>query len=313
MRTKSLWMWNREDQNTNKQSNDPSPEFTGTKPSEFKSYREKVRRWLLFTRTPAQLQGPRVLSRLTCPAWDACDGLKPEDVAVTDGVNMILDTSAEAFQDEHATELFDALEDTFYGPGRKKGERLHDYALRVQNNVRELAKQGGAAAGPNTGFPSAASIEHEHPSAHCHHDPGRQQLVTWRCEERRASDTLMIFCEIRRNTTCSDRTQSVSHRQEKHLLSQRNKKETPSWKLRWRPSHRNATLIWKKPKSRRYCWPTKNRDSYRREQRVNRGFRPVTGRTSGGKPYRVEGRLNIKELISRTRCRLCRREGTLGT
>ena len=30
----------------------------------------------------------------------------------------------------------------FYGPGRKKGERLHDYALRAQSNVRELAKQG---------------------------------------------------------------------------------------------------------------------------------------------------------------------------
>ena len=44
------------------------PEFTGTKPSEFKSYRKKVRRWLLFTRTPAQLQGPRVLSELTGPA-----------------------------------------------------------------------------------------------------------------------------------------------------------------------------------------------------------------------------------------------------
>ena len=36
-----------------KQSNDPPPEFTGTKPSEFMSYRKKVRRWLLFTRTPA--------------------------------------------------------------------------------------------------------------------------------------------------------------------------------------------------------------------------------------------------------------------
>ena len=29
----------------------------------------------------------------------------------------------------------------------------------------------------------------------------------------------------------------------------------------------------------------------RGEQRVNRGYRPVTRRTSGGKPYRVEGRL----------------------
>ena len=40
----------------NKQSNDPPPEFTGTEPSKFKSYRKKVKTWLLFTRTPAQLQ-----------------------------------------------------------------------------------------------------------------------------------------------------------------------------------------------------------------------------------------------------------------
>ena len=63
-----------------KQSNDPPPEFNGTKPSEFKSYRKNVKLWLLFTSTPAQLQGPRVLSRLTGPAWDACDGLEPEDL-----------------------------------------------------------------------------------------------------------------------------------------------------------------------------------------------------------------------------------------
>ena len=117
----------------NKQSNDPPPELTGTKPSEFKSYRKKVKLWFL--------QGPRVLSRLTGSAWDACDGLEREDVATDDGVTVILDTLAEAFQGEHETELFDALEDTFYGLGRK-GERLHDYALRVQSNVRELAKQG---------------------------------------------------------------------------------------------------------------------------------------------------------------------------
>ena len=45
------------------QSNDPPHEFTGTKPSEFKSYRQKVKLWLLFMRTPAQLQRSHVLSR----------------------------------------------------------------------------------------------------------------------------------------------------------------------------------------------------------------------------------------------------------
>ena len=119
----------------NKQSNDPPHEFTGTKPSELKSYRKEVKQWLLFTRTPAQWQEPRVVSRLTGTAWDACDGLEPEDVATDDGVNVILDTLAAAFQGERETEL------NFYGPGRNKGERLHDYTLRVQSNVRELAKQ----------------------------------------------------------------------------------------------------------------------------------------------------------------------------
>ena len=41
------------------------------------------------------------LSRLTGPAWDACDELEPEDVATADGVNMILDTLAEAFLGEY--------------------------------------------------------------------------------------------------------------------------------------------------------------------------------------------------------------------
>ena len=86
--------------------------------------------------------GATSLSRLTGPAWDACDGLEPEDVATADGANVILDTQAEASQGQRDTELFEALEDTFYGPGRKKGERLLDYALLVQSNVRELAKQG---------------------------------------------------------------------------------------------------------------------------------------------------------------------------
>ena len=60
-----------------------------------------VRRWLLFTFTPAQLQGPHVLSRLTGPARDACDELELEDVATADGINMILNTLAEAFQGEY--------------------------------------------------------------------------------------------------------------------------------------------------------------------------------------------------------------------
>ena len=59
------------------------------------------------------------MNRLTGPAWEACDGLEPEDVATAAGVDLILETLADVFQGEHETELFDALEDTFCGPGRR--------------------------------------------------------------------------------------------------------------------------------------------------------------------------------------------------
>ena len=135
VKSSQQWMLNCEYQN-------PVSELIGTKPSEFKSYRKTVKLRLLFTRTPAQLLGPRILSKLTGPAWDACDGREPQSVASDDGVNVTLQSLAGAIRCEHETELFDALEDTVNGPGRKKGEQLHDNALRVQTNVRELAKQG---------------------------------------------------------------------------------------------------------------------------------------------------------------------------
>ena len=152
----------------NKQSNNPPPEFSGTKPSEFKSYIKKVK-------------GPHVLSRLTGPAWDACDALEPEDVATANGVEVILGTLAEAFQGEHETELFGALEDTFCGPGRKKGERLHDYAPRVQSNVPELAKQGVRLPDQVQGFVllRRANLSTQARIAIM----TLYQLVIWRCEE----------------------------------------------------------------------------------------------------------------------------------
>ena len=174
--------------------------------------------WPLFTRTPAQLQGPRVLS-LTGPAWDACDGLEPEDVATADGVNVILDTLAEAFQGEHETELFDALEDTFHGPGKKNGERLHDNALRVQSNVRELAKQGVRLPDQVQGFLLLRRVNLS--------TQARIAIMTL------AGDSLS-FSDVRKACkryadeflTHVDHTQSMCHRRKKQMSQQRNRKKT---------------------------------------------------------------------------------------
>ena len=55
----------------------------------------------------------------------------------------------------------------------RRGVRLHDYALRVQSNVRELAKQGVRLPDQVQRFSSVSSSAPEHR----HHDTGGQQLV----------------------------------------------------------------------------------------------------------------------------------------
>ena len=63
--------------------------------------------------------------------WDACDGLEPEGVATDDGVNMILETLADAFHGEHETELIDALVSLdLVGRGVRKSTTMH-YGYRA--------------------------------------------------------------------------------------------------------------------------------------------------------------------------------------
>ena len=264
--------------------------------------------WLLFTRTPAQLQGPRVLSRLTGPAWDACDGLEPEDVATDDGGNVILDTLTGAFQGEQETELFDSLEDTFYGPGRKKGERLHDYALRVQSNVRELAKQGVRLPDQGQGF------------------------LLLRRANLSTQARIAIMALAGDSLSFSDVKKACKHHADEFLRDPKehdtrgphtvcvSQAKGASVTAEEQEGHSNvdtalaalageSDINLEETDVQEILLAYKESRQLRGEQRMNRGYRPVTGRTSGGKPYRIEDRLNIKELFSRTRCRICREKG----
>ena len=121
------WTPSHEYQSKNKQSNEPPPEFTAERVQELSQESDTLAS--VHTYYIATIRAHvRVLSRFTGPAWDACDGLTPEDMDTESGVDVVLETLANAFQGEHETEHL--LEDTFYGPGRKKGEKL-----RVHNNV----------------------------------------------------------------------------------------------------------------------------------------------------------------------------------
>ena len=256
---------------------------------------KKVKLWLLFTRTPAQLQGPRVLSSLTGPAWDA-DGLEPEDVPTADGVNVILDTLAEGFQGEHETELFDALEDTFCGLGRKKGERLHGYALRVQSNVRELAKHGVRLPDQVQGFLllRRANLSTQARIAIMRLASNSLSLSDARKACQRYADEFLR--DHQEHGTRGPHTVCVSQAKGASVAAEEQEGD----------SDVETALAALAGESDIDLEETRQ---LRGEQRVNRGYRPVTRRTSGENPYRVEGRLSIKELITRSRCRICREKG----
>ena len=74
---------------------------------------------------------------------------------------------------QHETELFDALYDTSCRPGRKKGDRLHDYAHRVKKQRTRAGQARSTVARPSTGVSSVTPSEPGHSSSHCHHDTGR--------------------------------------------------------------------------------------------------------------------------------------------
>ena len=138
---------------------------------------------------------------------------------------MILDTLAEAFQGEHETELFDALEDTFYGPGRKKRERLHDCALRAQSNLRELAKQGVRLPDQVLGF---LLLRRANLSTQA-----RNAIITLAGNSLSLSNVMKAckryadeFYEIPRNTIHVGHTLSLCRGQERQVLGQKNRKET---------------------------------------------------------------------------------------
>ena len=202
-------------------------------------------------------------------------------MAADNGVNVILGTLADPFQGEHESELFDALQDTFHGLGRKSGEQLHDCALQVQCNVRELAKQGVRLPDQVQGFPSTTSGEREHASPHCHHDTDGQQLVFWGCEEgvqtprRRASEE---------HDAHKSHTVNVSQAKDARAAKDEQEGDTDVETAPAALNEDNDTNL-EETDVQEMLLAYKESRHLRGEQRVNRGSILVTGRTNGGKPY----------------------------
>ena len=233
-------------------------------------------------------------------------------MVTADGVNVILDTLAEAFQGEHETELFDALEDTFYGPGRKKGERLHDHALRVQSDVRKLAKQGVRLPDQVQRFLllRRANLRTQ----------ARIAIMTLAGNSLSLSDVMNackryageLLRDPKEHDTRGPRTVYVSQAKEASVTAEEREGDSDV-ETALAALAGESDIDLEETENQEILQAFEESRQVRGEQLVNRSYRPVTGRTKERKPHRVERRPSIKELISRTRCRICREKGTLGT
>ena len=185
---------------------------------------------------------------MTGPASDARDGLEPEDVATDDGANVI--------QGEHGTELFDALEDTFHGLGRKKGERLHDYALRVRlvDQIQGFLLLRRANLGTQA----------------------RIAIMTLAC--KRFADKFLR--DPKEHDVHKSHTVCVSQAKEARVTAEKQEGDTDV-ETALAALNEDCDTDLEETDAQEILLAYKE-SRQRGEQRVNRGYRPVTGRTSGG-------------------------------
>ena len=184
------------------------------------------------------------------------------------------------------------------GPSRKKGERLHDYPQRVQCNVRELAKQTQRLPDEVQGF----LLLHQADLS----TQARIAIMTL------ASNSLYLGDEFLRYPKEHDARapRTVCATQAKEASVSAGEQEGDS-DVRTAPAALagECDIDLEETDVQEILLAYKESRQLRGEQRVNHGYRPVTGRNSEERRYRVEDPLNIKELISRTRCRICREKG----
>ena len=103
------------------------------------------------------------------------------------------------------------------GLAGKRVRGLHDYALRVKSNVRELAKQGVRLPDQVQGV---LQLRRANLSTQA-----RIAIMTLAGNSLSFSDVmLMSFYEIPRNTTHVGHTLSMCHKQERQALRQQNRK-----------------------------------------------------------------------------------------
>ena len=305
------------------QSNEPPPDYDGT--TDYRTYKKKLKLWTMFTRTPKHFQGPRVLSKLTGRAWQHAEALDIDELCVDGGVDQVLQVLDEKLLPEEETELFDVLEEVFYGEGKKRAEKWGDYVTRVTNAYVRLKKLGIELPGAVKGFLALrkSGLKPEARVAVLSLTGGQLEMdrvtkalkryadeylreaapsgpaVSTRAPVYRAeADPENEECEDPEVLAAADDLDRDFDREIETALEALDSQKEESYE-----EHDAEEILMAYREARQAS----------RNQRLARGFQkpppPVAGRTASGKSYRIQGRLSLQELIAKTRCKLCRAKG----
>ena len=303
---------------------DAPPEWSGD--GLFTDYERRVRLWEVFTKTPENQRGPRLLSRLRGAAWEACDPLDLEDLRGEDGLELVLQQLRQRFKPEAETELFDLLEEVLFGEARKAEEPLNDFVQRMTNGFRRLEKKAVTLPATVQGFLllKKCRLRQESRIAVMTLSAGSLEISAvvkalkrfndefTRTDSAKPTTTRPVFAAEEVDTSLEEATwqnplpstddlvEDVLIEEALDALSNEAEEFTEAEAMEVLIAYRDA------------------RQSAQ-QNRLNRGFRPTTPasttfRTSSGKSFGGPGskRVDIKDLIARTRCRICGEKGHWG-
>ena len=294
-------------------SNEPPPEYDGK--SDYRTWKKKLRLWTKITRTPGHLQGARVWTRLSGRAWEALEALDVEDVEDDGGLEVIVDALDKRLLPEEETEMFDALEEVFYGEARKKGRKWPDHVTRVENSFRRLDRLKVSLPDEVKGFlalrksglkPDARVAVLSLTGGSLVMDKVRIALKRYADEYLRepAGSSKTVYAAQAEDYADEDTEAfALADEVEKHMEEEI---EGALVALNQGPDDDYeeddaAEILLAYKEARRGL----------QDHRLGRGYRhgPVAGRTANGRTYKIAGKLNLQELIARTRCKICRVKG----
>ena len=115
------------------------PVFSPEEDDDYVAWRNDVEVWKLLTETKPEKLGLSVYLNLKGQARDVVCNLKPADIAVTDGYQIVIDELDKVYLKDNTTQAFCAFKD-FYEYKRSAGQNFAEFIVEYDQRYRKVEK-----------------------------------------------------------------------------------------------------------------------------------------------------------------------------